>query len=109
MINLKLYRHKYYKDIYLARNWGYVGGNHTTPFYFATKELIPAITDANKPDFRSWMNSFLDEEGKTKLKAKITLSREIEFDGYKGICCKELELPVTEFECVEFVESEVAI
>lgn len=106
MIKLKLYRHKYYKDIYLTRNWGYIGGGPTTPFYNATKEIIPAIAAASKPDFDSWMKSFLDDEGKSKLTAEITLSKEIEFDGYKGVCTKVMSFPVWEFELVELVEKE---
>lgn len=103
-MTIKIYRHKYYKDIYLARNWHICGGSSTTEFYFATKELTRAIADANKNDFESWMHSFLDEEGKTKLTADIKLSKMIEIDGYKGLCQKECKFPVTEFELVVFEE-----
>lgn len=107
MIELKLYRHVYHKDIFLIRNWSLCGGCPDTGFYIATKDVMRALIDANKPGFESWMSSFLDENGKTTLKAKITFEKEIEIDGYKGVCRKEVALPVTEFVLVKITESEV--
>ena len=42
-IELKLYRHKYFEDVYLARNYGYCGGNKDTPFYYGTQDVFEAI------------------------------------------------------------------
>jgi hypothetical protein len=104
-MKIKFYRHFYHKDIYLARNWGIAGGGPTTDFYYATKNFQEAISSANrKEDFEHWFHSFLDDDLKTKLTAKIVLSKEIEIDGYKGICTKTMEFPVHEFELVELVE-----
>ena len=101
-----VYRHKYHKNIYLARNWSYCGGNANTEFYYATKDMITALKDANCPNFLSWTHSFLDEDGKTMLKAQITDSKEVDIDGYTGTIAKELSFPVTEFEKVTFAEVE---
>lgn len=103
-MTLKLYRHIYHKNIYLARNWNTVGGSATTDFYYATENLMEALNHANKSDFEHWFYSFLDDNLKTKLKAKITLSKEIEIDGYKGTVRKTMEFPVTEFVLVELEE-----
>lgn len=97
-IKVVLYRHKYFEDVFLARNWGAVGGNKDTDFYFATKDVRRAINDANDKRFTDWMNRI---EG---LKAKLTDSREVNFDGYTGVIKKDLLFPVTEFELVELVE-----
>lgn len=104
-MKLKVYRHMYFKDIYLARNWCICGGGPTTDFYYATENVMEAVASANKAeDFECWMHRFEDDNGKTKLKAKITLKKEIEVDGYKGLCHKEMEFPVYEFKCIELVE-----
>ena len=105
-MKIKLYRHIYHKDIYLARNWSIVGGSYTTDFYYATQNVFEAITSANKPDFERLLNNWVDDNGKSKLTARITLSKEIEIDGYCGTCRKNVEFPIYEFECIEFVEKE---
>lgn len=100
------YRHKYHKDIYLARNWSYCGGSPQTAFYYATKDIINALKDANRPNFLSWAHSFLGEDGKTMLRACMTDSKAIDIDGYTGTITKELSFPVAEFEKVTFAEVE---
>ena len=105
-MKLKLYRHSYHKDIYLARNWQYCGGGSDTEFYYATRDVMVALKDANRKDFETWMHSFLDAHDKTRLKAKIKDSKEIEIDGYKGKVEKTLVFPVTDFVLVEFQEVE---
>ncbi len=104
MIGLKLYRHTYHKDIYLARNWQYYGGSDTTPFYYATKNIMTAVIDANKDGFESWMNHFIGNDGKTRLVAKMTDSKEINIDGWCGTVTKEFAFQVKEFELVELTE-----
>lgn len=103
-MNIKLYRHKKFKDIYLARDWAYCGGNPDTPFYYATKDMVKALQDANKEKFTDWFNSFLDEDGNTKLTAKIVLEKEVEVDGYTGTCRKTEVFRVTDFELIEFTD-----
>lgn len=108
-MELKVYRHKRFKDIYLARNWSYCGGNSETPFYFATKEVVRAIQDAFIVGFTSWFNSFLDEDGVTKLTAKIEFEKEVEIDGYTGTLKKTEVFRVTDFECVELTDERKAV
>ena len=103
-LKVKLYRHIYHKDIFLARNWSYCGGGETTEFYYATRNMHTALIDANKPDFLSWTNSFLDFDGKTKLKAKMIEEKTVDIDGYVGTLRKELVFPVSEFALVELAE-----
>lgn len=105
MIKLKLYRHVYHKDIYLARNWSLCGGGAESEFYYATRDVMKALTDANRTDFESWMHRFLDDDKKTQLKAKMKDTKEVNIDGYKGIITKELVFPVKEFALVEIKES----
>lgn len=97
-MEIKLYRHICRKDLYLARNWSYCGGGINTPFYYATKDVMQAIQDANKPDFLSWHMSI------SFLTAKITDTKEVAIDGYTGKISKELSFPVSEFECVTLRE-----
>ena len=104
MIKLYVWRHKTNKDIYLVRNWGLVGGSKDSDFYKATTNIIDAIKAANEPDFEEWMNRFLDDNGVTQLKARVTVYKELEFDGYKGTLKKEICLPVAEFEKVTLSE-----
>ena len=42
-IEIKLYRHKIHKDIYLIRNWSICGGTPETEWFEATKSLKKAI------------------------------------------------------------------
>lgn len=97
-IKVVLYRHKFFDDIYLARNWNYCGGSKNTPFYFATQEIVRAINDAQNPKFLEWAHRI---EG---LTAKFTDSKEVNIDGYEGIIKKELSFPVADFHLVELVE-----
>lgn len=105
-IKVKVYQHKEHKEVFLARNWQYCGGNANTPFYYATKKLTAAIVDANTPDFERWFESFLDNKGKTTLTAKMTESKYIEIDGFSGVVEKECVYPVREFKLVELSEVE---
>lgn len=97
-ITIKLYRHRHDKTVFLARNWNICGGSVATPFYYATRNVMLAIENANKADFESWMHRF---DG---LVAKMTDSKEMEFDGYKGVLVKEMEFCVQDFELVELTE-----
>lgn len=114
-IKIKLYRHKIYKDIYLIRNWSICGGSCETEWFEATKSLKKAIEnlwdyDTNKKEY--YMNDLgqeierrFFENGKSELKAKITLKKELEFDGYKGTLTKEEKYSVNDFE--PFILTEV--
>ncbi len=105
-LRLFVYRHKYCKDIYLARNWSICGGSPNTDFYYATKDVITALKDAVRSDFIFWSRNFLDESGKTELKAIIVDSKEVDIDGYKGTITKRLEFSVADFEKISLVEAE---
>ena len=99
-IDIKLYRHKYFEDVYLARNYGYCGGNKDTPFYYGTQDILEAIRSAQDKNFLDWHNRI---DG---LSAKFTDSKEIDIDGYKGTIKKEFSFPVSEFEIVTLRETE---
>ena len=101
MIELKFYRHKEYKDLYLKRS-SYCGGNANTPFYEVTKDVFEAIRslDFNGDDFMSWYHTFPEN------KTKVIFMKEMEFDGYKGILKKEVWLPISGFELVTLREVE---
>lgn len=114
MIKLVVYRHKERKDIFMLRNWCICGGCEETDFYKATKDVLEAIRNTNNPNFtlgeyESWLKSFLDENGKTKLVVKIKDKKEFEFDGYKGTAEKEIVLRCADFEKVELVEMGVEL
>ena len=109
-MELKIYRHKIYKDIYLIRNWSFCGGCKDTEFYTTTKSLKSAVdnmfrynsetkNDELATDFMHWAESFNNQ-----LKVKISLEKEMDFDGYKGILKKEEIVPITDFEPVILVE-----
>lgn len=99
-IKIKLYRHKYFEDVYLARNYSYCGGNKDTPFYYGTQDIFEAIKSAQREDFLDWHNRI---DG---LTAKFTDCKEIDIDGYTGTIKKELCLPVSEFEVVILEEND---
>ncbi len=113
-----LYRHKIYKDIYLIRNWNICGGTPETEWFGATKSLKKAIEklwryDDKTQDYRlgdlkkEIEEHFFDfEKGKSELKVKITLQKELEFDGYKGTLTKEETYPVSDFEPLILIEKE---
>lgn len=98
MIELKVYRHKVEKDVYLIRNWNVVGGNPDTDFYKATTDIIEAVRNTNmkqRDKFESWFKEF---DG--TLYVKYTLRRHMEFDGFEGDLEKEIKLYVRDFEMV---------
>ena len=99
-IEIKLYRHKYLDDVYLARNYAYCGGDKNTPFYYGTQDVFEAIKSAQKKNFLYWHNRI---DG---LTAKFIDYKEIDIDGYKGTIEKEISLPVSEFEVVILEEND---
>ena len=107
-IEIKLYRHKVYKDIYLIRNWHICGGTRDTDWFKATKSLKETIDNLMEYDYETQEYYINDlekeiekhffEDGKSLLKAKITLKKKLEFDGYKGTLTKEEVFAVNDFE-----------
>lgn len=103
-IELKLYRHKTYKDIYLIRNWNVCGGCEDTEFFSTTKSIFEAIENCNKRNEKD-----IEIECNDKLrwfpnnKTKTILSKEMDFDGYKGILKKEERLPIADFELIKLI------
>lgn len=100
-MELKFYRHKEYKDLFLVRN-NYCGGNENTQFYGVTKNVIDAIISyrRNEKDFMSWYHTFPNN------KTTTVLTKEMEFDGYKGTLKKEITLNISDFELVTMREVE---
>lgn len=109
-MELKIYRHKKYKDIYLIRNWSVCGGCEDTEFYITTKSLKSAVdnmfrynsetkNDELATDFMHWAESFNNQ-----LKVKILYEKEVDFDGYKGKLKKEEIVSISDFEPVILVE-----
>lgn len=104
MIELKAYRHKTMKDLFLVRT-SICGGNENTKFYEVTENVIDAIISYNRNStdghsFMSWFRSFPNN------KVTVTLTKEMELDGYKGALKKTVEIPVSEFELITFAEVE---
>lgn len=99
MTELKFYRHKEYKDLFLKRNCC-CGGGEETEFYDVTRDLLEAIRnlEQNKEDFLNWFHRF------PKTKTKVTLYKEAEFDGFKGKLTKQVWLYVKDFELVTLRE-----
>ena len=95
MYELKFYRHKDYKDLFLKRN-NCCGGNANTAFYDVTRDVLEAIRSlqAYGGDFLKWLKSF------PETKTKATLYKEAEFDGFKGQLTKQVWLNVADFELV---------
>lgn len=111
MIELKLYRHVCNKDIFLARDWDYLriypvqdSNDPDTPFYYATRDVMKALNDANSEGFEDWMHYFKDDHMETTLKAKIIDEKDVDICGYTGRLKKELVFPVKEFELVKLGE-----
>lgn len=112
-MELKIYRHKVYKDIYLIRNWG-TCGSPEADWFKATKKLKDYFSSYENYDgktldeaYRERINdkSFaFDRDGKCRMTANITIEKDFDFDGYKGKLKKELKLPIDEFEVVTLVE-----
>lgn len=98
-IELKIYRHKEYQDVYLLRNYALVGGNANSEWYSATRNLNEAIRNANFlygcERFEERFRVF-DEP----TKVEIVDEKDFEFNGYKGKLKKEITLLVTDFEKV---------
>lgn len=106
MLNVKLYRHKTEKDVYLMRDWAVCGGGPDTPFYKATTNPIEAILNTSyekvyNKGFEDWFNSMGGN-----LYVKYTKEKEMEFDGYKGKLQKEIKLYVRDFEKIVLTEGE---
>lgn len=105
-IEIIIYRHKEYKDIYLIRNWSICGGCEDTEFYLTTHSLKEAINNMFRYNSKTKKDELTDEfmywtkRFKNKLKVKVVLEKEMDFDGYKGKLKKELLLPVDDFEMV---------
>ena len=103
-MELKFYRHKEHKDVFLVRT-NMCGGNADTAFYNATRDVIEAITsvrnvEISNKSFLFWASRFSDTS------VTVTLEKRVELDGYSGIIHKKVRIPVSEFELVTLVEKE---
>lgn len=108
MLELKVYRHKEYKDIFLARNWNICGGTADTEWFYATKKILEALRSFGDKDIEEEykFNFYNYETQHSKLKAKIEFTKEMDFDGYTGTLKKVLILPLDDFELVTLIEKE---
>lgn len=107
-LELKIYRHKLHKDIFLIRKWGLCGtpsfewfeGTKDIGKYF--KEYKNCKGDTLEQEYNEKINDdfYYGSDGKIRVGAKIEIQKEMEFDGYKGTMKKTLELPLDEFELV---------
>lgn len=105
MLELKLYRHKKYKDIYLLRIPGYTDKNHKRHYYDSTENLFDALQS-----YKMYGDKFLicvDDDANKSV--DVWLTKYVEDEGYKGALEKEEELLISDFELVvlrEVVEGE---
>ena len=99
MIELKFYRHKEHKDLFLKRN-NTCGGSEKTQFYDVTRDVHEAIRSYEQRgrDFLNWLHTFPNNQ------TKATLYKEAEFDGFKGKLSKDVMLNVADFELVTLRE-----
>ena len=111
-MQIKFYRHKTYRDIYLKRNWN-ICGSPDAEWWKATNDLIEALNSMKRykegkdiwVDVEEAYHEHYFENGHSRLKAKITLKKEFDFDGYVGELKKELILPLDDFELVTLEEN----
>ncbi len=98
---LKFFRHKEYKDLYLVRT-PVCGGNHTSPFYAVTPDVLAAIRSViTNDDFLGWYKRFPDNYVTT------VIEKEFNLDGFSGKLKKEVNLPIEDFEMVTLCEDKV--
>lgn len=100
-MELKFYRHKEYKDLYLVRT-NVCGGNENSSFYGTTSNVLDAIRslEYHGDNFLDWYKRFPNN------KTETVLVKEMELDGYKGTLKKTVCLPIKEFELVTLREVE---
>lgn len=105
MLELKLYRHKKYKDIYLLRIPGFTDKNHKRHYYDSTKNPLNALQS-----YKMYGDKFLicvDDDANKSV--DVWLTKYVEDEGYKGTLEKEEKLLISDFELVvlrEVVEGE---
>lgn len=107
-MELKIYRHKLHKDIFLIRRWG-LCGTPSFEWFEGTKDIGKYFKEYENHEGRTLeceYNEMINDEfyysgvGKIRVGAKVKIQKEMEFDGYKGIMEKTLKLPLDEFELV---------
>lgn len=100
-----IYRHKENKKIYLIRNWSICGGTPDTEWFEATEDIYEAIKNSKLRD-RTIEKEFNSRAFPDELKAKVTIYKDFEFDGFKGNLKKELVFKVSDFEKITLVIKE---
>ena len=108
-MELKFYRHKKYKDIYLKRNF-HIMGSPEAEWWSATDKLYEALQSYRKYDSKLNKHIDIDIEKEYKefknhdwfprYKTTFTFEKEMEFDGYVGKLKKEEILPLSDYELV---------
>ena len=112
-MEIKLYRHKKYKNIYLKRNW-HICGSPEASWWDATNKLYEALQSYRKyekneyieVDIEKEFESFRNNDWFPRYITKYTFEKEMDFDGYKGIFKKEEILPLSDYELVVLKEVE---
>lgn len=103
-LKVRVFRHKTYKDVFLARNWCICGANSDT--YRIAHHLLDAIDSANtrhdSRKFEDYLNFTYMGKG---LTVTHKLKKDMEFDGYTGTLVKEVELNVSDFEEIYLTEN----
>jgi hypothetical protein len=103
-IEIRFYRHKIYKNIYLKKNNYIYGGSSNAAWFAATTDLLEALNSFKNKDVVTEYKNHFYSDGHSELKAKIILEKEIDFDGYKGVLKKEAIYPLDDFELITLVE-----
>lgn len=104
-LEISIFRHKTYKDVFLTRNWCVCGASSDT--YKTTTDVFAAIGSANLRSnaSKSARPNKFDYYFRENIVVKHTMEKEMEFDGYSGVLTKEIELKLTDFEEVILTES----
>lgn len=100
-----IYRHKENKKIYLLRNWSVCGGTSDTNWFYATEDIYEAIKNSKLRD-TTIEDAFNTRPFPNELKAKVTIYKDYDFDGFQGKLKKELVFKVSDFEKITLVIKE---
>lgn len=100
-----IYRHKENKRFYLIRNWSICGGTSDTNWFEATEDIYEAIQKSKFRD-KTIEDEFNTRAFPNELKAKVTIYKDFDFDGFQGKLKKELVFKVSEFEKITLVIKE---
>lgn len=93
------------KRFYLIRNRSICGGTANTDWFEATEDIYEAIKSSKCRD-KTIEDAFNTRAFPDELKAKVTIYKDFDFDGFKGKLEKELVFKVSDFEKITLVIKE---